>query len=364
MDHLFPPSFRDDGHLPMWSGKMDVLDRLLTTVRRTTDDRVVLVSNFTSTLDMFVTMCKIKNWPCIRLDGSTSVKKRQKLVDQLTDRSRNNDVFVFLLSSKAGGCGLNLIGANRLILFDPDWNPAVDKQAAARIWRDGQPKRCFVYRFLCTGTIEEKVYQRQLSKEGLQDVLGGQAQANTISTEDLMDLFTLQDDMPSDTHDYLGCECCDDDEEELERRKKKTTRKPKKQKKKKGSKDDGNGSDSDDNGGDGDKKEDGATDENGEKKPEGDSENKETKDPNSKEDDGATEMDEKKDGEEATTKKEKREKKEVDREKPRRMQRGEPKEDDLYRWAHHTHTTYTFYFNIFADAIDLMTFVYDALMNK
>lgn len=49
--------------------------------------------------------------------------------------------------SKAGGCGLNLIGGNRLVLFDPDWNPAVDKQAAARVWRDGQMKRCFVYRY-------------------------------------------------------------------------------------------------------------------------------------------------------------------------------------------------------------------------
>ncbi len=65
---------------------------------------------------------------------------------------------LFLLaSSKAGGCGLNLIGANRLVLFDPDWNPAVDKQAAARIWRDGQKKKCFIYRFLTVGSIEEKV---------------------------------------------------------------------------------------------------------------------------------------------------------------------------------------------------------------
>ena len=53
-----------------------------------------------------------------------------------------------MLSSKAGGCGLNLIGANRLVMFDPDWNPANDDQAMARVWRDGQKKPCFVYRLL------------------------------------------------------------------------------------------------------------------------------------------------------------------------------------------------------------------------
>ena len=68
-------------------------------------------------------------------------------------------------------CGLNLIGANRLVLFDLDWNPATDKQAAARCWRDGQKRRCFTYRFLTTGTLEERIFQRQLSKEGLQSVV-------------------------------------------------------------------------------------------------------------------------------------------------------------------------------------------------
>ena len=53
-----------------------------------------------------------------------------------------------MLSSKAGGCGLNLIGANRLVMFDPDWNPANDEQAMARCWRDGQKKQCFIYRLL------------------------------------------------------------------------------------------------------------------------------------------------------------------------------------------------------------------------
>lgn len=53
-----------------------------------------------------------------------------------------------MLSSKAGGCGLNLIGANRLVMFDPDWNPANDEQAMARVWRDGQRKTCYIYRLL------------------------------------------------------------------------------------------------------------------------------------------------------------------------------------------------------------------------
>ena len=53
-----------------------------------------------------------------------------------------------MLSSKAGGCGLNLIGANRLVMFDPDWNPANDDQAMARCWRDGQKKQCFIYRLI------------------------------------------------------------------------------------------------------------------------------------------------------------------------------------------------------------------------
>jgi hypothetical protein len=91
-----------------------------------------------------------------RLDGTMTITKRQKLVDQFNDPEGKE--FVFLLSSKAGGCGINLIGANRLILFDPgrtfplrrytfltwpsDWNPAADQQALARVWRDGQKKEC------------------------------------------------------------------------------------------------------------------------------------------------------------------------------------------------------------------------------
>ena len=62
--------------------------------------------------------------------------------------------FIFMLSSKAGGCGLNLIGANRLVMFDPDWNPANDDQAMARVWRDGQKKQCYIYRLLAVSSPE------------------------------------------------------------------------------------------------------------------------------------------------------------------------------------------------------------------
>ena len=107
----------------------------------------------------------------------------------------NRDQFVFLLSSKAGGCGLNLVGANRLILFDPDWNPATDKQAAARVWRDGQRKKVYEYRFFATGSIDEKIYQRQLSKDGLASIVNGTGNATTsFSQDDLRELFTLRDE--------------------------------------------------------------------------------------------------------------------------------------------------------------------------
>ncbi|KAH7679573.1 DNA helicase protein [Dioscorea alata] len=192
------------------SGKMHVLARLLAHLRQNTDDRIVLVSNYTQTLDLFAQLCRERRYPYLRLDGTTSIGKRQKLVNRFNDLSK--DEFVFLLSSKAGGCGLNLVGGNRLVLFDPDWNPANDKQAAARVWRDGQKKRVFIYRFLSTGTIEEKVYQRQMSKEGLQKVIQ-QEQAenqrgNFLSMEDLRDLFSFHEDVRSEIHENMNCNRC------------------------------------------------------------------------------------------------------------------------------------------------------------
>ncbi|CAG9464127.1 unnamed protein product [Pedinophyceae sp. YPF-701] len=202
------------------SGKMAVLARMLHALWTRTKDRIVIVSNYTKTLDLIQELCRQKGYPQVRLDGTMGVKKRQKLVVEFNDPHKPQ--FVFLLSSKAGGCGLNLVGANRLVLFDPDWNPANDKQAAARVWRDGQRKRVFEYRFLSAGTIEEKIFQRQLSKEGLQQVVGGgtggavggegegegggnDANRSLFSLAELQDIFTRKETR-SDTYDSVVCE--------------------------------------------------------------------------------------------------------------------------------------------------------------
>jgi len=138
------------------SGKLVVLQNLLTSIRaECPDDKVVIVSNFTSALSSIETMVlQKKSWSFLRLDGSVEQSSRQAIVDSFNRGSVENS-FVLLLSSKAGGCGLNLIRANRLVMFDPDWNPATDMQAMARVYRPGQTKECFIYRMFTSGTVEE-----------------------------------------------------------------------------------------------------------------------------------------------------------------------------------------------------------------
>lgn len=199
---------RDRDVKPWYSGKMQVLDRMLARIRQDTNDKIVLISNYTSTLDLFGQLCRHRGYGHLRLDGTMNVSKRQKLVDKFNDPDGSE--FVFLLSSKAGGCGLNLIGANRLVLFDPDWNPAADQQALARVWRDGQKKDCFVYRFIATGTIEEKIFQRQSHKQSLSSCVVDSAEdvERHFSLDSLRELFQYRGDTRSDTHDTFKCKRC------------------------------------------------------------------------------------------------------------------------------------------------------------
>jgi DNA repair and recombination RAD54-like protein len=137
-----------------------------------------------------------------------TIPKRQKIVDRFNNPEQPE--FIFLLSSKAGGCGINLIGANRLILFDPDWNPANDAQALARVWRDGQKKMCFIYRFICTGSIEEKIFQRQAHKQSLSSCVVDEEQdvERHFSLEGLRQLFQYNESTDCDTHDTFKCKRC------------------------------------------------------------------------------------------------------------------------------------------------------------
>ena len=212
-DDYVPPDSRgrDRDVKPWYSGKMQVLDRMLARIRQDTNDKIVLISNYTTTLDMIGKLCQNRGYGSFRLDGTMQVNKRQKVVDKFNDPDAPE--FVFLLSSKAGGCGLNLIGANRLILFDPDWNPAADQQALARVWRDGQKKDCFVYRFITTGTIEEKIFQRQSHKQSLSSCVVDAAQdvERHFTLDSLRELFMYRGDTTSDTHDTFKCKRCKPD---------------------------------------------------------------------------------------------------------------------------------------------------------
>lgn len=205
---LFPTAFNPKTIQPEYSGKMLVLDYILAVTKSTTCDKVVLVSNYTQTLDLFEQLCRIRRYLYVRLDGSMTIKKRQKMVDKFNDPNGNE--FIFMLSSKAGGCGLNLIGANRLIMFDPDWNPANDDQAMARVWRDGQKKEVFIYRLLSTGSIEEKIFQRQAHKKALSSCVVDNEEdvERHFSLQDLRQLFEINENTTSDTHDKFNCRRC------------------------------------------------------------------------------------------------------------------------------------------------------------
>ncbi|EAT37533.1 AAEL010499-PA, partial [Aedes aegypti] len=101
-----------------------------------------------------------------RLDGGTSKSTRHEMINKFND-PKNRVTRVFLISTKAGGQGINLVGANRVVILDTSWNPAVDQQGIFRIYRLGQQKPCYIYRLLAIHTMEEKVYSRAVTKQAM-----------------------------------------------------------------------------------------------------------------------------------------------------------------------------------------------------
>ncbi|GKY98552.1 hypothetical protein MPSEU_000812000 [Mayamaea pseudoterrestris] len=191
------------------SGKLVVVDALLNSIRtHAPNDKLILVSNYTSALSVVESLIlQPREYSYARLDGSTNVQDRQSLVDSF-NRATPDQQFCLLLSSKAGGVGLNLIGANRLIMLDADWNPALDIQACGRIYRQGQTKPTFIYRFFTSGTIEEVIYQRQSAKGNLANMaVDGKVSSLSkggFTKEELADCFTLKQNCSCDTKRKLG----------------------------------------------------------------------------------------------------------------------------------------------------------------
>ncbi|XP_055623228.1 DNA repair and recombination protein RAD54B-like [Toxorhynchites rutilus septentrionalis] len=200
------PSWQEMG--PTDSTKISILEALLESLI-VQQEKIVIVSYYSKTLDMIMGLCEHYNYKFCRLDGSTPSQARGKIVSSFN--SPATDTFIFLLSAKAGGVGLNLIGASRLLLFDNDWNPASGLQAMSRIWRDGQTQKVFIYRLLTAFSIEEKIFQRQISKTSLSATVVDQKQKLCnlkFADEELKDLFSVDLDRKDClTHQMLACEC-------------------------------------------------------------------------------------------------------------------------------------------------------------
>ncbi|KAI5950222.1 rhp26 [Candida theae] len=192
------------------SGKMQVLKNLLQ-LWQSEGHKTLLFCQTRQMLDIlekFVANLPLLNdgprhFTFLRMDGSTAISKRQDLVDEF-----NNDpnIHVFLLTTKVGGLGVNLTGADRVIIYDPDWNPSTDIQARERAWRLGQKKDITIYRLMTTGSIEEKIYHRQIFKTFLQNkILKDPKQRRFFKNNDLHDLFTLgdQDEKGTETGDMF-----------------------------------------------------------------------------------------------------------------------------------------------------------------
>ncbi|CAH6795714.1 Ercc6l2 [Phodopus roborovskii] len=158
---------------PKYSGKMKVLQQLLNHFRKQRD-KVLLFSFSIKLLDVLQQYCMASGLEFRRLDGSTKSEERLKIVKEFNS---TKDVNICLVSTMAGGLGLNFVGANIVILFDPTWNPANDLQAIDRAYRIGQCRDVKVLRLISLGTVEEIMYLRQVYKQQLHCVVVGSENA-------------------------------------------------------------------------------------------------------------------------------------------------------------------------------------------
>jgi SWI/SNF-related matrix-associated actin-dependent regulator 1 of chromatin subfamily A len=135
------------------------------------NDRVLIFSQFTQCLDILESVLNTLGIAFLRLDGQTPVEARQDMIDKYYEET---DITVFLLSTKAGGFGINLACANTVIIFDLSFNPHDDKQAEDRAHRVGQTRDVRVIRLVCKGTVEEKILELNNTKLALDKSVSGE----------------------------------------------------------------------------------------------------------------------------------------------------------------------------------------------
>ena len=187
------PPYTDGPHLWESSGKMVLLDKLLRKLKAQ-NSRVLIFSQMTRMLDILEDYMVIKSrdgedYQDCRIDGNTSGEKRDEQMDVFN--KENSEKFVFLLSTRAGGLGINLQTADIVILFDSDWNPQADLQAMDRAHRIGQKKPVRVFRFITEKTVEEKIIERADKKLFLDAAViqQGRLAANAqLSSNELMSM--------------------------------------------------------------------------------------------------------------------------------------------------------------------------------
>ena len=173
-----------------YQGKNSKLDVLINIINDSSDEKILVFSQFTKVLEVIGKRLNEENISYRYLDGKTSAKDRVKLVEEFN--TNNNKVF--LISLKAGGTGLNLTSANIVVHFDPWWNPAVEDQASDRAHRIGQKNVVNVIKLIAKGTAEERVINLQeTKKELIEDVINGNLDNSStlknLSKDDIIDLF-------------------------------------------------------------------------------------------------------------------------------------------------------------------------------
>ncbi|XP_065343833.1 chromatin-remodeling ATPase INO80 [Cloeon dipterum] len=169
------------------AGKLAVLDELLQKLKAN-GHRVLVYSQMTKMIDLLEEFMYYRKHTYMRLDGSSKISERR---DMVADFQNREDIFVFLLSTRAGGLGINLTAADTVIFYDSDWNPTVDQQAMDRAHRLGQTKQVTVYRLICKGSIEERIMTRAREKSEIQRMVisGGGVKPDSLKPTEVVSLL-------------------------------------------------------------------------------------------------------------------------------------------------------------------------------